>query len=67
MADGSRSLEQSALLRAAARRTEIAAQSLAQHGITAAAGGRRLGLVPSSTSDTRRVSFTLDTNRNDHR
>lgn len=63
MADGSRSLEQSALLRAAARRTEIAAQSLAQHGITAAAGGRRLGLVPSSTSDTRRVSFTLDTNR----
>lgn len=52
-----------AILAAASRRTEMAAQSLGQHGFSAAAGGRRLGLVHSSTSDTRRVSFTLDGDR----
>lgn len=56
-------LERAALDAAARRRTELAGHSLGQHGFSAAAGGRRLGLVHSSTSDTRRVSFTLDTNR----
>ncbi|WP_425605420.1 rolling circle replication-associated protein [Pseudoxanthomonas putridarboris] len=64
MADGSRCpLEAAALRAAASRRTEIASATLAQHGISAAAGGRRLGLVHSSTSDTRRVSIALDSNR----
>lgn len=47
---------------AAARRTEMATAKIQQHGFSAAAGGRRLGLVHSSTSDTRRVSLTLDPN-----
>jgi hypothetical protein len=63
MADGSRCpLEQRALAAAAARRSELAAVQLSQHGITRAAAGR-LGLVPSTTSDTQRVSIELDRNR----
>lgn len=50
------------LVHAAARRTEMATAKVQQHGFSAAAGGRRLGLVHSSTSDTRRVSLTLDPN-----
>ncbi|WP_422506157.1 rolling circle replication-associated protein [Stenotrophomonas sp. GZD-301] len=50
------------VLHAAARRTEMATAKVQQHGFSAAAGGRRLGLVHSSTSDTRRVSLTLDPN-----
>jgi len=50
------------ILHAASRRTEMAATKVQQHGFSAAAGGRRLGLVHSSTSDTRRVSLTLDPN-----
>jgi len=50
------------VLHAAARRTEMAATKVQKHGFSAAAGGRRLGLVHSSTSDTHRVSMTLDPN-----
>ena len=50
------------LVHAAARRTEMATVKVQQHGFSAAAGGRRLGLVHSSTSDTHRVSLTLDPN-----
>ena len=50
---------------AATRRAEMASEKVQQHGFSAAAGGRRLGLVHSSTSDTRigRVSIELDQNR----
>lgn len=50
------------LVHAAARRTEMATTKIQQHGFSAAAGGRRLGLVHSSTSDMQRVSLTLDPN-----
>lgn len=50
------------LVHASARRTEMATAKVQQHGFSAAAGGRRLGLVHSSTSDTHRVSMTLDPN-----
>lgn len=46
----------------AQRRAELFNEKNAAHGFSAAAGGRRLGLVHSSTSDTRRVSLTLDPN-----
>ncbi|WP_343650908.1 replication initiation protein [Stenotrophomonas sp.] len=48
--------------RGASRRAELFNEKSAGHGFSAAAGGRRLGLVHSSTSDTRRVSLTLDPN-----
>ncbi|MGX2085605.1 rolling circle replication-associated protein [Xanthomonas axonopodis] len=49
-------------MHAAARRSEMAVAKVQQHGFSASAGGRSLGLVHSSTSDTRRVSMTLDPN-----
>nr|WP_243693926.1 replication initiation protein [Stenotrophomonas sp. ATCM1_4] len=54
-----------ARLSASQRRSEMAAEKVGNHGFSAAAGGRRLGLVHSSTSDTRlhRVSIELDPNR----
>lgn len=51
-----------ARLSASQRRSEIASAKVGDHGFSAAAGGRRLGLVHSSTSDTRRVSMKLDPN-----
>lgn len=55
-------LEQAAIAAASRRASNMAARTLGNHGITKASAAS-LGLVPSSTSDTRRVSIALDTNR----
>lgn len=52
-----------ALLEAASRRTKSANESICQHRWQGGRAAVALGLVPSSTSDTRRVSIELDRNR----
>lgn len=51
------------LLAAASRRTAQAQETLCASRAGASAAGASLGLVPSSTSDTRRVVIELDPNR----
>lgn len=57
------SADRASLLLAAARRTADAQEALCSARAGASAAGASLGLVPSSTSDTRRVVIELDPNR----
>ncbi|WJI17478.1 replication initiation protein [Pseudoxanthomonas winnipegensis] len=54
-----------ALNKAAARRAALGNRAVSNHGVSAAAGGRSLGLVPSTTSGhgPLRLAFEIDANR----